>query len=525
MREPELRRERRERVAQTLALVGTALTLAAALYAAWISRSPQREGRPPTVQTPAPVPTRAATPPRWQASLRFLLPWTSAGEPTLDPARHTGDPRLLGALFLGLTTQRPGDGEVVPVLADAWEVSEQGRVYTFRLRGDVFWVRCEPTTGEVQPVRLVTAGDIAFAVERALQPETGAPDASLLYPIVGAEERHRGEGRARLGVEVLDPFTVRFQLRAPTDDFPLRLAAPVAWPVPREVVEQQGGKWTEPGRIWTNGAYCLLALRLGRGPELVRNPFLPFDLASAGADRSSQASLPGAVPLWLVSLGDGLAFLDPSGRVGVPSLDQVRFLGLWHPGSDGSPVPVLVESWQKSEDDLQHTIRIHQGIYWVRCDAVTLAVERVREVSAEDVIAGLILALRRGGAGEVGRLLPAPLEGVGPRGEPVWMLPGVQAEGRYTLSLTLREPAHNLDEALALPFLWPVPKELLAPHSRLQLDWSDGPYCALPEGPRSTLRVIPNPWLKGSGLLQGLAQVWDIRLLPFPYDIPDQMSP
>lgn len=522
MREPELRREHRERLAQTLAFLGTALVLAMALYAAWLSRHAERGGRRAPAATPPAAPTRAATPLPWQASLRYYLPRSAAWESALDPARHTGDPTLLEALFLGLTAERPGDGQVVPVLADSWEVAEQGRVYTFRLRGDVFWVRCEPTTGEVQPVRLVTADDVAFAIERALQPETGAADALLLYPIVGAQERHRGDPRARIGVEVLDPFTVRFRLRAPTEDLPLRLAAPVAWPVPREVVEQQSSKWTEPGRIWTDGPYCLLALHSQRGPELVRNPFLPFDLAPAGAAGSSQASLPGAVPTWLIPLSS-VGFLDPAGRVGVPSLDQVRFLGLWHPGPDGKPVPVLVESWEVSEDGLRHTIRLHEGVYWVRCD--TDAVERVREVSADDVIAGLILALRRGGAGEVGRLLPAPQEGVGTLGEPVWMLPGAQVQGRYTLTLTFRAPAPNLDQLLALPFLWPVPGELLASYNPVPLGWSNGPYCALPDTTRSVLRVVPNPWLKAPPVLKGLAQVWDTRLLPLPYDMPDGWSP
>ncbi|MGC8873711.1 MAG: ABC transporter substrate-binding protein [Chloroflexia bacterium] len=521
MKEPDIRRERGERLAQDLAFAGAVLVLAVALYAAWVSGRAEKQVRRFPLRTPSPLPTRVVTPNPWQASLRFYLLRASGEGLVLDPTRHTGDPTLLNALFLGLTSDRVPEGGVAPLLAEAWEVSEDGRVHTFRLRGDVFWVRCEPTTGEVQPVRLVTADDVAFAIERALEPETGAPDASLLYPIVGAEERHRGAAGPRLGIEVLDPFTVRFRLRAPIEDLPARLAAPVAWPVPREVVELQGSQWTEPGRLWVDGPYCLLARHPEGGLELVRNPFLPADWLAEG---SREAPLPGAVPVWVIPAFERLNVLAPSGPVGVPLLDQVRFLGLWHPGPDGQPVPVLVESWERSEDGLQQTIRLREGIYWVRCDPDTLEVKRVRELEAGDVLAALILALRRGGAGALGRLLAPPAESIGSQGEPVWGLPGVEVKGRYTLVFTFREPVDNLDEILSLPLFWPVPQEELTSRGS-PLDWSDGPYCGTSEPGRAALRVVSNPWIEQPQVLRALAEVWDAQLLPLPRDIPDRVTP
>src|SRR5690606_41188682 len=60
-------------------------------------------------------------------------------------------------------TRRSSD--LVPGLAEAWEVSEDGRTYTFRIRDNARFHNGRP----------VTAHDAAFSLRRLLDEETGAP--------------------------------------------------------------------------------------------------------------------------------------------------------------------------------------------------------------------------------------------------------------------------------------------------------------------------------------------------------------
>lgn len=85
------------------------------------------------------------------------------------------------------------DLQPVPYLAESWEFSDDRSALTFHLRDDVLWHDGERTT----------AHDVAFTYLRATDPETAFPN--------NAYWTHYVPGEA--GVEVVDSFTVRFQLR------------------------------------------------------------------------------------------------------------------------------------------------------------------------------------------------------------------------------------------------------------------------------------------------------------------------
>ncbi|HMA15689.1 MAG: ABC transporter substrate-binding protein, partial [Bacteroidota bacterium] len=100
------------------------------------------------------------------------------GEPqSMDPhyISTVQTSRLNDDMFLGLLTYGQ-DGEPIAGAAESWEISEDGKTYTFKLR-DHTWSDGRP----------VTAGDFVYAWRRLLAPETGAEYASLLYIIKGAE--------------------------------------------------------------------------------------------------------------------------------------------------------------------------------------------------------------------------------------------------------------------------------------------------------------------------------------------------
>ena len=98
-------------------------------------------------------------------------------------------------IFLNLMTlvQYDADLELRPYLAESWELSEDGRTVTFRIRDDVRWHDGEPTDAQ----------DVVFTFLRATDPATGFPNAAYW--------RYYEQGEP--GVEVLDSLTVRFHMR------------------------------------------------------------------------------------------------------------------------------------------------------------------------------------------------------------------------------------------------------------------------------------------------------------------------
>ena len=83
---------------------------------------------------------------------------------TVDPALATGQPemRIISSLFEGLGRQSPKDTKFEPGAAEKWEISDDGRVYTFHLRHNARWSNGEP----------VTARDFAYSIRRLLDPLT-----------------------------------------------------------------------------------------------------------------------------------------------------------------------------------------------------------------------------------------------------------------------------------------------------------------------------------------------------------------
>jgi oligopeptide transport system substrate-binding protein len=199
---------------------------------------------------------------------------------TLDPtmAGHVSSSAVIDQLFSGLLELTP-EMDVVPEVAQSWEMVEGGRKYVFHLRDDVRWSDGTP----------VTAGDFEYAWKRVLDPATGSPVASLLYDVKGGRAFHRGvcpdgstgsprwpaEGEGRvggLGVRALDEVTLVVELEGPVGYFPQLLAYTATYPVPRHVVEAHGEAWTEPGNIVTNGPFRLESWQRGESMVLGRNP-------------------------------------------------------------------------------------------------------------------------------------------------------------------------------------------------------------------------------------------------------------
>jgi oligopeptide transport system substrate-binding protein len=186
------------------------------------------------------------------------------GEPlSLDPHKASGiwENNLIGNMFIGLTTENAA-GQPIPGMADSWEVSEDGRIWTFQLRRAIW------SDGES-----CDAHDFEFALKRILNPETLAEYAAILYPLKNAEAINSGEMNPELlGVRALDDLTLEIELEHPAPYLPQLLKHYTAYPVPKHVVEQHGSDWIDPANVVVNGPYQLVRWWSNYIVHLERNP-------------------------------------------------------------------------------------------------------------------------------------------------------------------------------------------------------------------------------------------------------------
>lgn len=140
--------------------------------------------------------------------------------------------------------------EIIPGVAESWEISDDGLTYTFKLREDAKWSNGDP----------VTANDFVFAYRRIQDPAVAAPYANIHYPIVNAEAVNKGEMQPEeLGVRAVDDHTLEIKLKSPTPYFLGLLTHQTGFPLHKASVEQHGEEFTKPGNLVTNGAYTLAA--------------------------------------------------------------------------------------------------------------------------------------------------------------------------------------------------------------------------------------------------------------------------
>lgn len=181
------------------------------------------------------------------AELRLPL---SAEPATLDPqiARSHESRTIVMNCFEGLM-KLDSSGRIVPAAAKSVAASADGRIYAFSLHTDKKWhinSNHEEIFGENWETAIdlrVTAADFVFGLQRALSPETGAPDAKRLYMIKNAEKVHAGKLPASsLGVTATDEFTVQIELEYASAQFLEMLCEPVAMPCNRAFFEATGGR-------------------------------------------------------------------------------------------------------------------------------------------------------------------------------------------------------------------------------------------------------------------------------------------
>ena len=198
---------------------------------------------------------------------------------TLDPQTVAGVPegRVLYALFEGLTVRDPRTLAPLPGMAESWEVSPDGLVYTFYLREGAKWSDGEP----------VTAEDFVWSWKRLLSPETAAEYVYQLWMVRGAreysllpDEGARESAWQEVGIRATGPRTLVVELAHPTPYFLDLTSFYPLFPVNRASLESAKqrfpdtwqSEWVRPENLVTNGAYRVQDRRVNDRIRLAKNP-------------------------------------------------------------------------------------------------------------------------------------------------------------------------------------------------------------------------------------------------------------
>ncbi|TXK71473.1 peptide ABC transporter substrate-binding protein [Paenibacillus sp. N3.4] len=203
-------------------------------------------------KSPANEPTKAS------AALRSNL---KAEPVSLDPPKAY-DPVAFEVLYNTLEGLVRLDDKhmIIPAMATKWEITDNGKKYTFHLR-DSKWSNGDP----------VTAYDFEISWKRMVDPKNGFPASFLAFVIAGAEDFNKGKGTVdNVKVKALDDKTLEVVLKAPSGYFLSMITTPVFAPVNKKSVENPN--WSaEAATIVSNGPFKLTEWTHNQSIKAVKN--------------------------------------------------------------------------------------------------------------------------------------------------------------------------------------------------------------------------------------------------------------
>jgi len=292
-------------------------------------------GTPQTiVVTAPPVVVQPTNPPVTRENVLHLN--TGPGDiPTIDPnlGTDTTSIQVVDELTIGLTKLHETTLQLQPGMAQSWDVSADGLVYTFHILQGVPWVRWNGT--EVAQVldcdgnvRTVSAKDFEYSIKRAGAPATASDYAYVLYVIAGYADYNTGAitDSNTVGVKATDDATLVVTFTSPAVYNLNIIGLWTAHAVPSWVIdgsdcaEAAGDRWTEPGFNQAYGPYVLKEWVHDALMTIVKNPFWP------GIDSAPVAQIDEI--RWQMGLDESAAMAEyEAGNLdvtGVPSPDLER---------------------------------------------------------------------------------------------------------------------------------------------------------------------------------------------------------
>jgi oligopeptide transport system substrate-binding protein len=193
----------------------------------------------------------------------ILLRGLGAEPDSLDPQKARADEaqRVLRDICEGLTTLDRSGG-VAPGIAARWEVSSDGKTYTFHLRHEAKWSSGQP----------VVAADFVAGLRRLVDPDTASQYAEVVDVIVNAGDIVAGHKPPEsLGVSAPDPDTVIVSLSSPAPYLPALLSHPSTCPVDPVALVNDKEAYARPGNLPSDGPFVLSQWVHGSYIYLTRN--------------------------------------------------------------------------------------------------------------------------------------------------------------------------------------------------------------------------------------------------------------
>lgn len=184
---------------------------------------------------------------------------------TIDPSLNA---QIYGVIYIshvfeGLTV-RDRNNKIAPGVAEDWEISPDGKTYTFYLRTNSTWSDGKP----------VVAEDFVYSWQRQVDPKVASEYSYQHEPVKNAMAITRGEMPVdSLGVKALDDHTLVVELEAPTAYFLEVAAFPTFAPLRKDIIEQYGDSWTlKPETYIGNGPYVMSERNIDENIIMVKNP-------------------------------------------------------------------------------------------------------------------------------------------------------------------------------------------------------------------------------------------------------------
>lgn len=159
-----------------------------------------------------------------------IKPLADAFNRQLDPVHPDAFIFLSEQLYDGLV-KLDRDLDIVPALAEYWEISADGRVHTFHLRRGV----------RFHHGRELSAEDVKFSLERLLSRDSSSPYTPFFVPrILGAQDYFEGTAPEVTGLRVLDSLTFEIQWTQPFASALYLLGLHVCKILPKDEVLERG---------------------------------------------------------------------------------------------------------------------------------------------------------------------------------------------------------------------------------------------------------------------------------------------
>ena len=189
----------------------------------------------------------------------------SADPESLDPHKTSTvyEAHILRDIFEGLVMQ-DAKAELIPGAAESWTVSDDGTVYTFKMREDATWSNGDP----------VTADDFVYSFRRLEDPGDGGRIRLDALRRSRTPRRSTPARRSRRSSASRRSIRRRWRSRsnAPTPYFLEMLTHQATYPVHQASIEKLGDEWIKPGNLVSNGAFTLAEFVPNDHIKIVKNP-------------------------------------------------------------------------------------------------------------------------------------------------------------------------------------------------------------------------------------------------------------